>query len=390
MNRSRVLRVIWHNPGISRVDVATRLGLDKSTVSSIVAELLDSRLVRETAEGDSSPQGGRRPVHLELNADYGYVAGVELQPDYYRAVLADLSGRVVAGWADERPRKGQDFQSYVLSLLREFLTAIGDRRNRLVGIGVAMGGLVNSIQNVIYGSIPMEVRHTFDFQELVAQELGIPVIAENDANACAWGELTAHRGKTVHDFLYVFVQLRQSMTGKHLYGGIGVGLGVVINGYLYPGARFAAGEFRSVFWEGDSVGQFSLPDAEAARVTTDKSPRLQLFRELAKNVALIVNVLNLDHVFFGGAVMAYQDELTPIIKDELKHNWPYDSDVDCTISYSSFGDKCVVAGAAGMMLERLFTDQIFPLGDIRNRHERESVLQHLIERGFNLDPVAGS
>jgi hypothetical protein len=43
-----------------------------------------------------------------------------------------------------------------------------------------------------------------------------------------------------------------------------------------------------------------------------------------------------------------------------------------------------------MILDRLFSDQIFPLGDIRNRHERGRVLAQLTERGFNLDPVAGS
>ena len=49
MNRSRILRVIWHHPGTSRVDVAALLGLDKSTVSSIVTELIETGLVREAA-----------------------------------------------------------------------------------------------------------------------------------------------------------------------------------------------------------------------------------------------------------------------------------------------------------------------------------------------------
>lgn len=390
MNRSRVLRVIWHHPGTSRVDVAARLGLDKSTVSSIVAELIDAGLIREISEGESSPHGGRRPVQLELNPEYGFVLGVELQPDFFRAVLKDVCGRIVATWEAERPRAGADFEPYVLTLLAELLEQIPDHRDRLVGIGIAMGGLINSTRNVIYRSIPMELTEEYDVQTRIAERIGIPVIAENDANACAWGELTAHRGGAVHDFLYVLVQLRTSKTGHHLYGGIGVGLGVAINGTLYPGSRFTAGEFRSVFWDGQGSGQFSLSDTEAELVVSDPEVRSRLFRELARNIALIVNVLNLDHLFIGGDVIEYRDELTPLIEEEVIRAWPYETGVECTIRFSSYGNQAVVAGAASMVLDRLFSDQIFPLGDIRNRHERGRVLSQLVERGFGLDPVSGS
>lgn len=388
MNRSRILRVIWYHPGTSRVDIAGRLGLDKSTVSSIVSELIENGFIRETSEGSASPQGGRRPVALELNAENGFVMGVELQPDYCRAVLCDLSGEILVSRSEARPRNGASFEDYVLALLRELLEWSGRYRPRLLGIGLAMGGLINSVRNVIYRSIPMQIDAEYDVQTRIAETLGIPVIAENDANACAWGELTAHRGKMVHDFLYVLVQMRETIGGRNLYGGIGVGLGIAINGTLYPGSRFTAGEFRSAFWNGESIGQFTLTEEQARRVTSDPEARLKLFRELARNVALIVNVLNLDHIFIGGDIQHYSSELTPVIQDELIRNWPYETGVECEICYSSYIEMAVVAGAAGMMLDRLFSDQIFPLGDIRNRHERQRVVDHLTEHGLRLNEPA--
>lgn len=390
MNRARILRVIWHYPGSSRVDIAGALGLDKSTVSSIVTELIDAEIVREVAEGDSSPLGGRRPVHLQLNSEYGYVLGVELQPGFYRAVLTDFTGTVTRTWSSDRPREGADFEEWVLGILEGLLAAIGPTKERIVGIGVAMGGLVNSIRNVIYRSIPMEIEEEYDFQRRIAETIGVPVIAENDANACAWGELAAHRGKTVHDFLYVLVQIRGSMAGRHLYGGIGVGLGVAINGTLYPGSRFTAGEFRSAFWKGEGIGQFTLTEEEAAQVPTNRTVRLRLFQELAKNIALVVNVMNLDHIFVGGDVIGFRDELKPVIEEELIHNWPYETGVECEVCFSSYGENAVVAGAAGMVLDRLFSDQIFPLGDIRNRHERRRVVSHLSQHGFHLESTGDS
>jgi predicted NBD/HSP70 family sugar kinase len=180
------------------------------------------------------------------------------------------------------------------------------------------------------------------------------------------------------------------MPGRHLYGGIGVGLGVAINGTLYPGSRFTAGEFRSVFWKGDVTGQFTLTEEEAARVQIDHTSRSKLFRELAKNVSLIVNVMNLDHIFIGGDVIEFEDELKPIIEEELVRNWPYETEVACDVRFSSYGENAVVAGAAGMVLDRLFSDQIFPLGDIRNRHERQRVVSQLSQHGFHLESAAGS
>ncbi len=378
MNRSRVLRAIWRQPLLSRIETAALLGLDKSTVSAVVNELLELGILEEVAEGDASPQGGRRPVELQIRRDYGLVLGMELQPGFFRAALCDLHGKVLQQWTAETRRETEGFTEYLLGIIEEILADLGDRQRSLLGIGVAMGGLINSIRNEITGSIPMRLEH-FDFQKEISDRLPFPVVAENDANACAWGELTFHRAGNVHDFLYVLVQMRTSSSGRHLYGGIGVGIGVVINSTLYPGATFTAGEFRSAFWQGQGSGQFSLNDEEAGRVATDPVMRERFFRELARNVAVIINVMNLDHLFIGGDVLAYQDELGVILDEEIRMNWPYQTPPRCEICFSSFQENAVVYGAAGMMLDRLFSDQIFPQGDIRNRHGRAEVLSEFNE-----------
>ena len=66
INRFRILREIWMNKEISRVDIARALGLDKSTVSNNVKELLRMGVIVEASEGSSGPQGGRKPVNIKL------------------------------------------------------------------------------------------------------------------------------------------------------------------------------------------------------------------------------------------------------------------------------------------------------------------------------------
>lgn len=384
MNRSRILRAIWRRPLLSRVDIASVLGLDKSTVSGIVNELIDLGLVQEVAEGDASRQGGRRPVHLQIVPTFGSVLGLELQPGLFRAALCDLHGTVVSDWVEERPRGQAGFSEYLLGIIEDLLSRMGEQRASLLGIGVAMGGLIDSVHNRVSGSIPMGLGE-YDFQTEISDKLDVPVVAENDANACAWGELTFHRNTNMHDFLYVLVQMRGSESGRHLYGGIGVGIGVVINGTLYPGANFTSGEFRSAFFDGQGSGQFSLTDEEAALVATDPHMRERFFRELARNVAVVINIMNLDHLFIGGDILAYSGELETVFAEEIQRNWPYGTPANCEVRLSSFGDHAVVYGAAGMILERYFSDQIFPVGDIRNRHGRAEVLSDFNEALLGLE-----
>ncbi|SIQ81346.1 Sugar kinase of the NBD/HSP70 family, may contain an N-terminal HTH domain [Alkalispirochaeta americana] len=378
MNRAHILRAIWRTPRISRIQAAALLGLDKSTVSLVVNELLDQGLLVEVAQGEASRQGGRKPVLLQINPNFGAVLGMELQPGFFRAALCDLHGQVLKNWTVERCRRKESFSEYLLEIIESLLADTGEYRPQIMGVGVAMGGLVNSIKNVIAGSIPLNLE-SYDFQHEISDRCEIPVIAENDANACAWGELAFHRTTGMHDFLYVFVQMRSDDQALLDYGGIGVGIGVVINGTLYPGANFTTGEFRSAFWDHQGSGQFSLTNQEAAQVTEDPALRERFFRELARNVAVIVNVMNLDNLFVGGDVLKYQQELDPILHEEIQRNWPYDTPVQCQISFSSFGENAVVYGAAGMILDRIFSDQIFPLGDIRNRHGRAEVLSKFTE-----------
>ena len=62
-NAGRIVRTIWQNPHISRVGIAERLGLSKSTVTYQVSRLIESGIIDEISEGAAGNRGGRRPIH---------------------------------------------------------------------------------------------------------------------------------------------------------------------------------------------------------------------------------------------------------------------------------------------------------------------------------------
>jgi hypothetical protein len=94
-NKISLLNYIRFTPGgISRADLARKMGLSRAAISSIVNDLLAIRIIREAADGPAT--GGRRAVLLEINPECGYVLGVDMGATHLGLVLADFSARVIA------------------------------------------------------------------------------------------------------------------------------------------------------------------------------------------------------------------------------------------------------------------------------------------------------
>jgi len=359
INRSRIMREIWINREISRVEIARSLGLDKSTVSNNIGELLDIGVVVESSEGEAGPQGGRKPVNIKLNKKFGCVIGIEIRPESYTAVVVDLEGEILFSRYEKIRVSGEN-------LIEEFtktVDLIREEMNRkkidLLGIGVGISGVVNSREGLIKYSIPLEIVDEYRFIEKASKLYGVPIFIDNDANACVWGELAFHRRKELKDFIFLLLELRENdPQNSRLADKIGVGIGLVINGQVHYGIDYSAGEFRSIERHENSVGQFSLTAEEQRVVESDARVRAKFLHELGRHVALMVNTFNLSHVILGGYFERYDQDVFHIFEEEIRANWPYPYpyDIDHNIWLSSFGDKAVAYGAAGMVLNKLFTD----------------------------------
>jgi predicted transcriptional regulator len=73
-----VLRLIWQIKGISRIEIAQQLGIDKSTVTKNRLVLEEIGIIRGFAQGCAGPQGGRKPIQLEIVPDFGAALGIEI------------------------------------------------------------------------------------------------------------------------------------------------------------------------------------------------------------------------------------------------------------------------------------------------------------------------
>jgi predicted NBD/HSP70 family sugar kinase len=360
-NISKILHALWIQKVASRVQIARSINLDKSTVTNIVNELIEIDLIQIVAEGDSGPLGGRKPVMLKINPGFGYVLGAELQPGFCRTVLVDLDGTIV-----EREKYFIDapgaFEALLNSEIDQFLRRQSDQGRSILGLGVGLPGVVDPFRSVLKQSIPLQVAESFSLPQFSSPGMnadsisGKPVLYENDAKCCAWGELALGRRNGIRNFITVLIELNDSKHPAYDTHSVAVGVGIVIDGRVYYGKNYSSGEFRSLFWNEGSTTQFSFTPDEIERITTDSEVQQRFLNELSLHVAFLVNMFNLSHVFFGGDALVFEKRLPAIINEAINRNWPYTNSVECEISFLSRGGDAVSYGAAGMILNAIFAE----------------------------------
>ena len=357
VNILRVLRFIWQHKDASRIKVASELGLDKSTVSKITSKLVDLGIVEEASLGDSGVQGGRRPVFLKIKGNYACVGGIEINPERFVCCLIDLNGTVLFQWQEDiSPQrykelgcKGIFFKAY------EFISDTAKRLNiSLVGLGVGVPGMVDSSAGKIVQSVSLMIENPYDFIEDISSEIDIPVYLENDARCCCFGEKLLVKDESILNMLFVLTEYRVIQPKSSSKKNLSVGMGLVLNGNMYRGQEESAGEFRSMLWDG-GVGQFSSLVVSSDSSDFNNGSLEMVFHELARHIAFLVNILNLDEVYIGGLGKDLTDRIVALVQECTENQWPYGIPRKYKIKADSLGDFSVAYGAAAMVVEDFFS-----------------------------------
>ncbi|HEY2469008.1 MAG TPA: ROK family transcriptional regulator [Terracidiphilus sp.] len=224
INRDIVLELIRENQPISRADLSRRSGLQRSTVSQIVEQLIRERWVREGSVVISAR--GRRPTMLGLNEELGVIA-IDIRPAQAIVAVVDLNGRLLS--RSQVPITSDPAAS--IRLINEAANRMRDGlpRYSIQGIGVSLPGRVDpAMQRLIFA--PNLRWPDFDLKGAIESKMRLPVKMENAANACLIAELTFGRLDGIRNIVLVTISE-------------GVGTGIFANGHLITGDGGRAGEF---------------------------------------------------------------------------------------------------------------------------------------------------
>lgn len=223
MNEKLVLQTIIRLDTISRAEISKETLLNKATVSSIAADLLERKLILELGEGRSS--GGRKPILVRFNHEAGIAVSIDLRPDRICLLFTYLNGNVML--EETLPRMEMNNASIIHTIL-EFFKNNTDKLPPtpygIIGISLAIHGIVN--EGAIAFS-PFYELDTKELQEELAQQLELPVFLENEANLGALGEK------------YFSTPSSNLISINVKYG---IGAGIILNNELFTGANGFAGE----------------------------------------------------------------------------------------------------------------------------------------------------
>jgi len=235
-NRRAVLAALAGQGPQSRANLARATGLSRTTVSSIVHELIAAGQAVETSERGRPHKGGsgRPPLLVAATAAHGAVAGIDLGHHHIRVAIANQHGSVLAEETHEVDvdDHGTEVLDRVTRMVGSLAASAGLDPGQLRGAGLCVPAPIDRRSAQIRSDVMPGWRDLAPAQRL-AERLGVPVAADNDANLGALAELHHGAARGVGDFVYLKL-------------ASGVGAGLVLGGRLYRGGTGIAGEIGHV------------------------------------------------------------------------------------------------------------------------------------------------
>lgn len=227
-NRAMILNQIKSSPK-SRKDIAEKLKLTPAAITMLVGELMDQGCIRESGRVDESGRVGRRKVFIELNKEYRYVIGINIEGKRLNIGLGNLSYEIMASISESIDNMDpEQVIKLIIKLVQRLQRENRIDREKLLGIGVGIVGKVDTKRGIskhAYGLWDEEV----SIKVMLEETLGIPVVVENNVRALALAEMELTPHKKISNM--VFLKL-----------GPGIGSAVILENEIYKGAHDDAGE----------------------------------------------------------------------------------------------------------------------------------------------------
>ncbi len=229
-HQARLLRLLRDGGPNSRAQLGDQVDLSRSKLAVEVDRLLETELV--VADGLAASRGGRRSHNIRLNPHLRFL-GVDIGATSVDVAVTNAELEILGHInqpLDVREGPVAVFEQ-VLSMAAK-LKASGFAEG-FDGAGIGVPGPVRFPEGVPVAPPIMPGWDGFPVREALSQDLGCPVMVDNDVNLMAMGEQHAGVARTVGDFLCVKI-------------GTGIGCGIVVGGEVHRGATGSAGDIGHI------------------------------------------------------------------------------------------------------------------------------------------------
>jgi predicted NBD/HSP70 family sugar kinase len=386
-NRQRVIDALRERGAASRAELARITGLARSTVSTIVADLLEGGLADEREGQPQEAHVGRPPLMVSLNSSAGLALGIDFGHRHLRVAVSDLSHRVLAeAWremdVDHSADHGLDA---AVEFVDQVLAEAGVDRGRVIGVGMGLPGPINRATGAVQAASILPGWVGVDAADEASRRLGLPVVVENDANLGALAEHVWGAGRGKSDVAYIKVSS-------------GIGAGLISGGRLQHGIHGTAGEIGHTLVNGGGAvcrcgNRGCLETLASARAITEllsqsrgEEVTTRRLLELADAgdpaaqrligdaggaigvaVANLCNLINPECVIVGGDVSGAGDLLLEPLGQAVRRNAIPSAVEDLELVPGVLGERAELLGALALVMHD--SDRFFD----RSSDERSNV-----------------
>lgn len=377
-NRRLVLKLIYDQGETSRAEIARLTKLTRTTVSSIVVELIEKKLVVEAGQAPSA--GGKPPTWLKIDEDAFHCICADLGSQGFSGAVVNLRGQLKHRF--HLPIENSDGDS-ALELVYQLIDTLTDfAESPLLGIGIGTPGLMDAQKGIIRNAVNLDWRD-LPLGDLLTARYKLPVYIANDCQAAALGE-------------YIFGGNRNGSSLIVIKLGRGIGAGIVLNGELFFGDGYGAGEIGHVAvreaGERCMCGNYGCletvtstraiikraqlafidnPDSFLHQVTSthegvtteavlkayqagDQDIRQMLHEAssyLGSAVANLVGALNIQHIEFAGDSLYLEPEFIENVRRQVQQGSLQALAQETRIGTADLSDDIVILGAAALLLK---------------------------------------
>ncbi len=373
-NLGALLRFVHERGQISRAELTSELGLNRSTIGALTADLTEAGLVTEEAPRETG-RAGRPSLVVRAMSESIYAYAISIEVDQIRVARIGLGGVLLDQRSTPRPRGSM---SGAIDPITTFIKQMTGR-GRCVGAGIAVCGMVRREDGMVHlspyygGSVDEPIGDTLAerFPELLPQ-----VAVANVADLCALAEHTRGVAAGCDNFIY-------------MHGDVGVGAGIVAGGHRVTGHGGYGGEVGHMVvnpvgrpcgcgskgcWETE-IGEHTLLrlaestdiGEKAVFAVVDRASRgdhvaqaavRQVGDWLGFGVANLVNIFNPELVIFGGTLRDVYLAAAAQVRSKLNSNALAATREHVRLRTPTLGNDGALIGAAELAFQQLLNDPL--------------------------------
>lgn len=386
----KIIRHLYVKGARTNADICSRFNISSPTSMGLLGELMAEGLVEKQGLGKSV--GGRKPDLYGLRNNSLFVLSIDMNRFSTRMAIMDNNNNQITPIRTYSYTLPEDLTGLdtFCGWVQDLIETSGIDKEKLVGIGVSMPGLVASKEGDSRTYLLTDVLDE-SLQEVLSRKLGKPVFIQNDVKSAALAELRFGQAKGRQDVLVISIDW-------------GVGTGVIMDGNLRGGAAGFAGEFGHIplvedgtlchcgkrgcletlasgiamvraAREGIKSGQKSLLSKLSAEELEQLEPKqiiqaaqqgdqfaINLLSEtgvnLGKGIAILIQLFNPELVILGGNMAEAGQLITTPIQQSINTYCMAQLRESTNIALSALGPQANMMGATATVLENILEKQL--------------------------------